>query len=193
MKPLRNGFCVLLAAVSIVDAALAIEFATIDRRIRSESTDYRVSFCARESPGLKIFPTHAYVVLSRFDGTGKLLELDAVGWMPVGDTKYTIESVLGYFKPELQTPKSQVCLPVLVNSDLYAKVKKLRKSAPLTRKDPKVEDVFQAPVYLTYRMTERDCLTFIIDVAKALGLKTPPRGTLRPIDYVPKLYAANKP
>jgi hypothetical protein len=46
---------------------------------------------------------------------------------------------------------------------------------------------------LEYELRYSDCVTFLIEVAEAVGLSTPSRGLLFPQDYVKQLMRANEP
>jgi hypothetical protein len=99
-------------------------------------------------------------------------------------------AVSGYFRPELATDRSQICFTVLVGSDVWSAA--YDRSQATIRNFNLTRLVQGQTYYLSYFLTEQDCITFAQDVARIVGLTTPPRGLQRPVTYVRTLYEANR-
>jgi len=164
------------------------DFATIDKRLRSEPLDYRISFCSRLSDG-KVLPTHAFVVYTRAPHGSNAEFMLATGWAPVGK-KIATDAVVGAFSEEILTDRSQTCLPVLVNAEIWGAA--LGVARTVNFQEVIEGDVYQlAERFFVYKMLETDCIKFFQTVASKVGLKVPDRKLMRPVEYVKALAHAN--
>lgn len=176
----------LLLAPSLAHA----DYDRLDLRLASENEIHQISFCSRLSDG-SAFPTHAFVVFSRWDRTGERTFMRATGWTPAQGSKYTIDAVPGMFGDELTTDRSQDCLPVLVDKNDWDRA--LATANEYTLIDTSQTNVPATPlVFSVYRLIQADCITYAQVVAEMIGLKVPSRGVARPIAYVRMLAEANK-
>lgn len=180
----------LVSVAAILPTTVTAELVPVDKRIRSENLDYRIAFCARPSDGRPL-PTHAFVVYSRAQPDGTVDFMRATGWAPAAGSKYTSSAVIGAFSDEIYTDAAQVCLPVLVNSEVWQNALDLANAV-------NYEEVFYGDIaqlserFSVYRLLESDCITFVQSIAESIGLVVPDRGALRPVDYVPRLAEANQ-
>ncbi|MCK5779117.1 MAG: hypothetical protein KAH11_10020 [Rhodospirillales bacterium] len=188
------------AVLFLILGVLPVEVAAydlIDLRNRSEEKDYRIGFCARKTPDTMFgLPNHAFVVFSTYDSGGNLLSLRSAGWSPQPGTMKkaaTRKKVNGYFSPELQSSASQNCFTVKVNSDKFKAAESHLDSAPLSLSESEFPDLTSGKFYFSYRLLEADCISFVSNVARELGLTAPARGAALPIEYIDELYGANRP
>ncbi|MEM9762372.1 MAG: hypothetical protein AAF160_20795 [Pseudomonadota bacterium] len=181
--------CSFLVFFALLPAVAHANFTVIDKRVRTESLDYRIAFCSRLSDGSS-FPTHAFVVYTRAVPNGEANFMLATGWAPAAGSKYTTDAVVGAFSQEILTDRSQTCVPVLVNSDVWESA--LNSARAMNFEEVLRGDIDQlADGFLVYRLLESDCITFIQSIARQIGLAVPDRGLKKPVEYIPELAKAN--
>ena len=130
-------------------------------------------------------PSHAFVALEKEDGKGHRTQVEAWGFYPdpdVSTTRAATRVVRGVVLDEVLATKA---LPRAVET-LVAYV--------TTRQWNAVKDVIDRwRCNGSYRLFEKDCVTFVDEVARVLRLQTPPRGwlTSRPVDYLRRIIELN--
>src|SRR6185503_18155915 len=151
----------------------------IDLRAKEEPSPLYVVFCSRWDT----LPGHAFVVLGKEDAQAMMSTVDAFGYYPEtsGNTKAVLKRVPGVLADEFVRG---TLAPTLVR--LILKVNKADFDAVKA-----VRDLWESKG--SYKLIERDCVTFVMDVASALGLTVPNRSGFDniPWNYVRKLAEAN--
>lgn len=152
----------------------------IDLRTKAEPSPLYVVFCARWDT----LPGHAFVVLGKEDAGAQLSSVEAFGYYPErpGDLRAVFKKVPGVMADEFlrgTMAPTLVRLILKVNKSDFDVVEAVRRSWA-SRTD--------------FQLIEQDCVTFVMDVARALKLRTPDRAGFNniPWNYVRKLADANE-
>ncbi len=176
--------------------------ASLDLRNSSdESGEYEIAFCARPSPddSAKNLPGHAFVSFSYYspDGNRKFMSIGHTVQPGISQAStiwsYFGESVDGYLAEEKYTSIKQSCLVVKVNKSDYD------KSFLLTVDPLKQMKITSSENHVieAYKLGSKDCIGFMIEVAKILelkGFKIPNRKTGDlPLAYIERLISSNTP
>ena len=169
MRRRRFSLIVLLLVSSFVPSIALADRPVLDLRRQSEPEDYEIGFCARADSATG----HAFLTMSRRETSGKRTFL-AIGHAPE-DKKKELGPVAGGIKEERYTSRTQDCLMTKVESGHYEKAQKL----------------VDASEHRDYFLLLNDCITFLSEVAEALGLKVPPRGIDKPLEFVDRLKSEN--
>ena len=187
-KALLAALCCLISA-----ECFATGLGELNLRIRSETEDYRILFCARTSPDVGGLPGHAFVSFTKKENDSQLYLL-SIGHSP---NSASLQAALGIevggmLVEENYSAISQECFTVLVNVEQFEKGLSRTKSV-LTRLG--LQQANKQPiVFMAWQLAVKDCVTFVQSVAKSIGLKTPPRSGLDnfPIRYIRKLAEKNQ-
>ena len=187
------GVLTATGVLGLPAAASAKPHKVLDLRTMTDPAgEFSVSLCSRPSANDDI-PGHAYVVYSvkPHNGERKILALGFT--TAAGPAKAALSyrgwlsSVDGYLGEERYTNINENCLVVLVNKNAYEAA--FAKAHPLAA-IPGLESV---RFIGQYELSEKDCMTFVIDVASALkGVKIPVRGATEfPQPYIRRLIDSN--
>ena len=140
------------------------------RKQRDEATVHSIVFLARAG-----LPGHAFVAFGSDSKEDLACLSRAFGFYPDGG-KGVVGPVPGQIVDESRKAPGETLLILKVDRKDFEKAEAIR--AAWTRK--------------RYKLRTSDCNTYVIETAKALGLKVPDRGaTDLPIDWVRKLTEAN--
>jgi hypothetical protein len=151
----------------------------IDLRVKAETSALYVVFCARWDT----MPGHSFVVLGKEDAAAQMSTVDAFGYYPEkpGDLRAVFKKVPGLLADEFvrgTLAPTLVRLILKVNRSDFDAVEAVRRTwASRTN----------------FQLIEQDCVTFVMDVARALKLRVPDRSGLDniPWKYLGKLAEAN--
>lgn len=151
----------------------------IDLRVKAESSSLYVVFCARWDT----LPGHAFVVLGKEDASLQMSTVDAFGYYPEKptDLRAVFKKVPGVLADEFvrgTLAPTLVRLILKVNKSDYEAVEAVRRNwASRT----------------SFQLIEQDCVTFVMDVARALKLRIPDRSGFDniPWNYVRRLAEVN--
>jgi hypothetical protein len=148
---------------------------TIDRRTASEEKQYFLVFAARDGS----VTGHAFVVWGTEDNQKTMSTVAAFGMYPK-EGKGVLGDVPGEIVNELLSGEMKHTtdrLIVRVDADVYARADRIRRRW----------------VGNSYRTVERDCVTFVQEISRSAGLKTPERGqnTLMPHQFIAALMRSN--
>jgi len=154
-----------------IDQTVKAAVKEVDRRNASEKNSYFVVFCSRGRS-----PTgHAFVTQGIDDSSAQQCKANAFGFYPLNG-KGVLGPVPGRIAEEALSTPTTDRLIVRVNKAQYDNVAKIRKRWETQQ----------------YRVIERDCVAFISEVAKDLGLKLPDRdAALLPQEFVRKMLEIN--
>jgi hypothetical protein len=176
--PLGRTITVVLAPLFASFLTLTVAQAateTIDLRVRSEPRPYGITLSAQT---LRL--GHAFVTLTR-ENEGRAASVsNIIGFYPA-ENKSDLEVLVGLSKGQLENDareKADYSLFVAVNSDQFAKA----------------EAIFSAwQRGGRYVLLTQDCTTFVGEIARAIGLKTPVRVVAPyPIDYIQEIVRLYK-
>lgn len=186
LKLISLGIIVL----GFTSSTYAIQQKDISIANRSEMTGkYEVGFCGR--PSEKGIPTHAFVMLTHTDPSGNIT-MKSIGHTAADKVNAVLswfgDPAEGFLEAEKFTHQKQMCLNVGVDLDQYAKV--------LAHTESALEefgfDTKNTNIIRSYKLGEKDCLSYVIDIAKDLGIKTPDRGKYQlPYSYIKELVKIN--
>lgn len=156
----------LLIAVSTAPS-VAAEKKYIDKKVRSESTEYAVSLAAQ---GGEL--GHAFVVWNKGDSTANMTTQQVVGFYPQPD-KSKYEAVFGLSPGQIfddSREKPEYAVIVSVNSDTYEKARTVFEKWKSSG---------------NYMLGFSDCTTFAAEIGAAIGLNMPSRiFAPYPIEYI---------
>lgn len=200
MNTLTLIMCWFLLTISFVFPIYSFGASLDLRNLSDESGEYEIGFCSRPSPNtIKNLPGHAFVSFSAYLSNGNRT-FKSIGHTIQENTSllsttwsYFGDSVVGYLSEEKYTSIEESCLLVKVNKTDYEKALLLTTN-PLQTMGLASND---APVLEAYSLGANDCMSFMIDVARAIeskGFIVPDRnaGEL-PLDYIGRLIDANIP
>lgn len=152
----------------------------IDRRRRSSESVYKVAFCARGGSTVG----HAFVAWMVYDGKTRQCRIPVgYGFYPREGVKL-VSSVFGYVPgailDEAKNPNTRLlthCLIVNVDEEVY-------KGSQRVIQKWKTRD---------YNLFRNNCISFLMDVGRAVGISVPGRSaTDLPADYMIRLAQANR-
>lgn len=146
----------------------------IDKRSRSEATEYAVSIAAEVGD-----LGHAFIVFNKGDDTAKMTVQQTLGFYPQTD-KNNYEAIFGYSKGQIlddSMEKPDYKLIVLVNSEAY------NAATVVLNKWSKAGN---------YLLGFSDCTSFVGEIGNAIGLNMPSRiFAPYPIEYVKGIKERN--
>jgi len=176
MQAHKTHLLVSIAVILLSSTASAEESVLheIDRRkVLVEKNDYYVALCARgDSP-----TGHAYVAIGIDDHDAKACRGSSFGLYPK-DGKIGVFGVVPGKIVDETLAKSTHRLLVRIDSKQYAQVMAIKKGWADRGE---------------YRLIEKDCVTFVGKIAKAIGVKTPDRtDAIRPQAFIQKSIDLNK-
>lgn len=198
MSRVHTASClVALLLVAEVNAA-PHRHLDVRKQTDADATIREISLCARPSPDApKNIPGHMFVAFSVLPPSGRRAYL-AIGHTTSAPPKDAILSyfslfpaVTGTVSEELYTSASEECLVLRVDKadfdSAYAKASARYPMLPRTTSG-------WAPILLSYRLGDADCMGFAIDVARVYSnsIRVPQRTpTETPLAYVRRLIEAN--
>ncbi|RUW18622.1 MULTISPECIES: hypothetical protein [unclassified Mesorhizobium] len=173
MRSFTVNLAALLLAVSTVPS-IAAEKKSIDKKVRSESTEYAVSLAAQDGD-----LGHAFVIWNKGDSAANMTVQQVVGFYPQADkTKY--EAVFGLSPGQIfddSREKPDYVVIVSVNSDAYEKARTVFERWKSSG---------------NYMLGFSDCTTFATEIGAAIGLNMPSRVFApHPIEYIKKVGQSN--
>ncbi|NOZ94117.1 MAG: hypothetical protein GXP47_05155 [Acidobacteria bacterium] len=137
----------------------------IARRDSSGQGSYSLLFCWRKSPGWSELPGHAFVVWASEDPDRCFSSAEAFGFYPVkGDTLGVVRQVVGPVPGKLRDD--------LLTRHEIGDILEVRVSRDAFRRTEAVRRRWESH---PYRLTTSDCVTVLMEVARAAGLQAPPR------------------
>jgi hypothetical protein len=165
---MRNAFAIVTSVLLAPGVAPAADPVYKDLRRPGSKSSYAIGFVARGG-----VPGHAFVVFCREDDLKKASVVEAFGFYPTNGVKAALGPVPGKIVDEYREKtgvwKAGTHLVAFVDRDAYVKAEAIMKKWSEKK---------------TYQMLEADCVTFQAAVARAIGLKTPPRDeALRPVTF----------
>lgn len=192
----------MVLAVVLICSNDAIAAAIDLRNSTDMSGTYEVGFCARPSPDtVKNLPGHAFVSFSFSPNNGHRQFMGIGHTVPEGSSalrafwSYFGSPVTGYLKEEVYTSRMERCLQVKVNKADYDATYALTAN-PLSIMGI-IEVPKDSPVFEAYKLGDRDCMKFVINVAEVLKprvLKVPERKSAElPLNYIKRFIENNFP
>jgi len=182
MKTICLGCTLMLAMLTSSLVHAEPDIVSVDMRDRSENDAYYIVFLARPAQAStdnddKSWTGHAFIGLGKDDSSAKACTSTSFGFYPAKGVG-ALGPVPGKIVEESHKSQQRTMLVVQVNSDTYDRIDKIRQEWS------KKTD---------YRLIERDCITFTMEVAKACGVSVPKRDKFKlPWDYVKALADSNR-
>lgn len=173
MCNLAAKLTLIMIAVSAVPT-IAAEKKYINKKVRSESTEYAVSLAAQ---GGEL--GHAFVIWNKGNSTTKMTTQQVFGFYPQSNkTKY--EAAFGLSPGKIfddSREKPDYVVIVSVNSDAYEKARTVFEKWKLSG---------------NYMLGFSDCATVAAEIGGAIGLIIPSRVFAPyPLDYIKKIGESN--
>jgi len=173
MRDFTVDLAVLLVVVSAMPS-VAADRKYIDKKVRSEPTEYAVSLAAQGGD-----LGHAFVIWNRGDNAAMMTTQQVVGFYPQADTtKY--EAVFGLSPGQIfddSREKPEYVVIVSVNSDAYEKARAVFEKWKSSG---------------NYMLGFKDCTTFAAEIGAAIGLNMPSRVFAPyPIQYIKAIAEKN--
>jgi hypothetical protein len=193
MAKLLRKTSVTVSATTLGLAFIASSFAgpplsqTIDLRIKRDASVRYVVFCSRDSPRPNI-TGHAFVVYGKDDDEEKVCKVeDAFGFYPKDGRLGILSTVPGEVASEFVRRKGPKNQDLAWSCRLVVKVddKQFEAAEAVRRKWAERGE---------YKMASKDCVGYVDEVAKAIGISTRPdrSDALLPETYIRKLTEGSR-